>query len=77
MRQPSNFTLLYSLLSSNRHTHHGRPVADKAVGRLVADRRVVDRQAVGRPVADKQVADRQAVDKRVVGRQAVDSNLYC
>ena len=72
MRQPFNFTFYIRLRSSNRHTHHGRPVADKAVGRLVADRRVVDRQAVGRPVADKQVAD-----KRVVGRQAVDSNLYC
>ena len=72
MRQPSNFTLLYSLLSSNRHTHHGRPVADKAVGRLVADK-----QVVGRPVAGKRVADRPVVDKQVVGRLAVDSKLDC
>ena len=67
MRQPFNFTFYIRLRSSNRHTHHGRPAAGKAVGRLVADK-----QVVGRPVADRPV-----VDKQVVGRLAVDSNLDC
>ena len=75
MRQPFNFTFYIRLRSSNHHTHHGRPVADKAVGRPVADRLVADRQAVGKPVAGRRV-----VDKPVVGirrKLAVDSNLCC